>query len=155
MIEERRSSSLCAPIKWKENAVDTISEMLDAYPKDLGAIDKSKLAECIKACLECGQACSACADACLSEDMVAELTKCICTNLDCADICLSTGSVLSRHTDYDANVTRSALQSCAAVCNACADECEQHADMHSHCRICAESCRRCEQACNDLIAALG
>jgi hypothetical protein len=34
---------------------------------------------------------------CLSEDMVAELTKCIRTNLDCADICTTTtGAVLSR-----------------------------------------------------------
>ena len=37
--------------------------------------------------------------------MVAELTKCIRTNADCADICSATAAVLSRHTGYDANVT--------------------------------------------------
>ncbi len=37
--------------------------------------------------------------------MVAELTKCIRTNLDCADICDTTGRLLSRHTGYDANLT--------------------------------------------------
>src|SRR5690554_5492529 len=47
--------------------------------------------------MECAQACTACADACLSEDMVAELTKCIRTNLDCADLCETTG-IVSRHT---------------------------------------------------------
>lgn len=62
------------------------TKMLEAYPKDLGNIDKEKLAECIAACFECAQICTACADACLSEDMVAELTKCIRTDLDCADI---------------------------------------------------------------------
>ncbi len=34
------------------------------------------------------------------------------------------------------------------------DECEKHAQMHEHCRVCAEACRRCESACADLFAAL-
>jgi hypothetical protein len=72
--------------------------MLETYPRDLGHIDRAKLEACIAACFECAQVCTACADACLSEDMVAELTKCIRTNLDCADICETTGRVLSRHT---------------------------------------------------------
>ncbi len=79
--------------------------MLDAYPADLGGIDKQALAACIDACLVCAQTCTACADACLSEEMVAELRKCIRTDLDCADVCAATGSVLSRHTGYDANLT--------------------------------------------------
>ena len=129
--------------------------MLASYPADLGGIDREKLVACIDACLECAQACTACADACLSEEMVAELGKCIRTDLDCADVCEATGRVLSRHTGYDANLTRTVLEACAAACRACGDECEQHASMHEHCRICAEACRRCEQACRDLIATLG
>ncbi|MBN1093209.1 four-helix bundle copper-binding protein [Blastococcus sp. TML/M2B] len=131
------------------------SQMLETYPKDLGGVDRDKLRECIEACVECAQACTACADACLSEDMVAELTKCIRTNLDCADVCDATGRVLSRHTGYDANLTRAVLEACAAACKACGDECGGHASMHEHCRVCAESCRRCEQACLELISALG
>jgi hypothetical protein len=131
------------------------SEMLATYPKDLGDVDRQKLIECIEACFECAQVCTACADACLSEDMVAELTKCIRTDLDCADICETTGRVLSRHTGYDANLTRAVLQACATACRSCGDECDRHAGMHEHCRICAEVCRRCEQACNDLLGALG
>lgn len=99
------------------------SQMLETYPKDLGGVDRDKLRECIEACVECAQACTACADACLSEDMVAELTKCIRTNLDCADVCDATGRVLSRHTGYDANLTRAVLEACAAACKACGDEC--------------------------------
>jgi hypothetical protein len=129
--------------------------MMDAYPKDLGRIDKDKLRACIDACFECVQACTACADACLSEDMVAELTKCIRTNLDCADVCDATGRVLSRHTAYDANLTRSVLEACAMACKVCGDECESHSSMHEHCKICAESCRRCETACRELITSLG
>lgn len=130
------------------------AEMLDAYPADLGAVDKQKLVSCIEACLDCTQACTACADACLSEQTVADLTKCIRTNLDCADICDTTGRLLSRHTGYDANLTRAVLQACATACRSCGDECQQHASMHAHCRICAEACRQCEQACNDLLASL-
>lgn len=66
----------------------------------------------------------------------------------------ATGNILSRHTGYDANVTRAVLQACARVCEACGDDCEQHAGMHEHCRICAEACRRCEQACNELLTFL-
>ena len=131
------------------------AQMLTTYPKDLGGIDREGLIACIEACFECAQACTACADACLSEDMVAELTTCIRTNLDCADVCDTTGRVLSRHTGYDANLTRAVLEACAAACKACGDECGSHAEMHEHCRICAEACRRCEQACRALISLLG
>ena len=129
-------------------------KMLDTYPQDLGGVDRAALRACIDACLECLQACTACADACLSEDMVAELTTCIRTNADCADVCEATGRVLSRHTGYDANLTRSVLDACAVACKACGDECAQHAEMHEHCRICAESCMRCAQACRDALADL-
>ena len=129
--------------------------MLDSYPADLGGVDKPALAACIEACVDCAQTCTACADACLSEDMVAELTKCIRTNLDCADVCEVTGRVLSRHTGYDANLTRAVVAACLQACQSCAEECERHADMHEHCRICAEACRRCAQACKQLLATLG
>ncbi|GAB2899444.1 hypothetical protein GCM10027074_77680 [Streptomyces deserti] len=63
--------------------------------------------------------------------------------------------MLSRHTGYDANISRAMLQACVTACKACADGCGRHADMHEHCRICAEACRSCEQACNELLAKLG
>lgn len=131
-----------------------VEQMLNTYPKSLGNIDQAVLARCITACRACEQACTACADACLSEDMVAELVKCVRTNLDCADLCAATANVLSRHTGYDANITRATLEACRAACAACADECERHADMHEHCKVCAEACRRCEQACAAMLEAI-
>jgi hypothetical protein len=131
----------------------TTQPMLDTYPKDIN-LDRGKLAAAIDALVTCAQTCTACADACLSEDMVAELTKCIRTNLDCADVCGTTARVLTRHTGYDANLTRSLLEACATACKSCGDECASHAGMHEHCRICAEACRACEQACRDLLAAM-
>jgi hypothetical protein len=91
-----------------------VAAMLETYPSDLGDIDRQALVRCIEECFSCAQACTACADACLSEASVAELVKCVRTNLDCADICDTTGRVLSRRTGYDANLTRSLLTACAA-----------------------------------------
>jgi hypothetical protein len=138
----------------REVIMGQASAMLDTYPADLGRVDKQVLARCIDECFSCAQTCTACADACLSEQMVADLVKCIRTNLDCADICDATGRVLSRHTGYDANLTRTIVEACAQACKTCADECAAHADMHEHCRVCADACRRCEQACRELLAAL-
>jgi hypothetical protein len=127
--------------------------MLDTYPGTMN-LDAGLLARVIDEALSCSQTCTACADACLSEQMVADLTKCIRTDLDCADICSTTVRVLSRHTGYDANVTRDQLQACITACKSCGDECEAHAEMHEHCRVCAEACRSCERACRELLAAI-
>ena len=130
------------------------SEMLQAYPAPIN-LDRELLARVIDTVAECALACTACADACLSEAMVADLRKCVLTNLDCADSCEATARILSRHTGYDSNVTRAQLQACIAACRACGDECGQHAEMHEHCRVCAEVCRRCEEACASLLASIG
>jgi hypothetical protein len=128
--------------------------MLDTYPRTFN-LDADVLARCIASCYDCAQACTACADDCLSEEGVAELVKCIRLNQDCADLCIAAGRVANRQTEYDANVTRAALEACAQACASCGQECERHADRHDHCRICAESCRECEQACRDLLEAIG
>jgi hypothetical protein len=129
------------------------SPMLGTYPRDIN-LDRQKLAAAIDTLIACSQACTACADACLSESMVAELTKCIRIDLDCADICATTARVLSRHTGYDVTVSRDLLEACATACKSCADECETHAGMHEHCRICADTCRACERACRGLLAEM-
>lgn len=129
--------------------------MLETYPADLGRVDRDVMARCIEECFTCSQVCTACADACLSEPTVAELTKCVRTNLDCADICETTGRILSRHTEYDANITRAMLEACLVACRSSAHECEHHASRYEHCRLCAEACRRCEQACQQLLTELG
>lgn len=131
-----------------------VKNMLETYPADLGRVDRDALARCIEACFACGQSCTACADACLSEEHAGQLAKCIRTNLDCADICETTGRVLSRHTEYDANLSRAIVQACAQACKSCAEQCEQHAGQHRHCQVCAEVCRQCERACLELLDTL-
>ena len=97
---------------------------------------------------------TACADACLAEEMVTELVHCIRTDLDCAEIWRQP-AVLSRHTGSDASVTEALLEACRVACRACGNDCESHATMHEHCRICAEACRRCEMACAALLSDMG
>jgi Domain of Unknown Function (DUF326) len=127
--------------------------MLDTYPHHFG-IDASLLALAIDALNDCVQACASDADADLSEGNLTELVKCIRLCLQCTDVCAATAGVLSRTAEYDANVARPLVESCVAICRSCGDECERHAHMHAHCRICAEACRRCEQACRELLAAM-
>lgn len=131
----------------------TTLSMLDTHPSGT-TLDRALLGAAVEALLACGEACTACADACLGEPGVPDLTTCIRTNLDCADVCGAAARVLSRHTGYDANVTRSVLQACVMACHTCGVECGRHAGMHEHCRICAEACLACERACHDLLEAM-
>jgi hypothetical protein len=126
------------------------ADMLRTTPAKIG-YDAKALAACIDACFDCAQSCTACADACLGANM--DMKRCITSDLNCADICGATGRVLSRQTEYNPAISRAALEACRAVCRACAEECEKHASMHDHCRICGEACRRCEKACDALLAA--
>ncbi|MGH9166066.1 MAG: four-helix bundle copper-binding protein, partial [Acidimicrobiales bacterium] len=87
------------------------------------------------------------------EDMVAEMRRCITTDLNCADICMATGRVLSRQSAYDAALSTAALTACRDACRICAEECERHQAHMAHCGVCAEACRRCETACARLLDA--
>ena len=129
-------------------------QLLDTYPGTVTA-DVGLLAATIGALSDCAQACTADADADLREQNLAEMVKCIRLCLDCADVCAATAGVVSRQTDYDADVTRPLLEACVAVCKSCGDECQRHARHHEHCRVCEQACRRCEQACRELLGVLG
>ena len=127
-------------------------QMLDTYARDLN-VDAAVLAGTIDALNDCAQACTADIDADLSERNVADLVKCIRLCLTCTDVCVATVGVVSRPAENDTNVTVPLLEACVAICKSCGDECQHHARMHEHCRVCAEACRRCEAACRELLAA--
>jgi hypothetical protein len=127
--------------------------MLRTHPQGSAVeVDQQALLACIEACFSCAQSCTACADACLGESMLEELVACIRLNLDCADVCAATGNLLSRQTAPDWQLLRAQLEACATACRVCGAECERHADMHEHCRVCAEMCRECEDSCRRLLA---
>jgi hypothetical protein len=128
-------------------------QMLATYRDTVNA-DAGLLAAAIDAISDCAQACTADTDADLAGQDVTEMVRCIRLCLNCADVCTATAGVTSRPAEYDADVTRPLLQACVAICKSCGDECERHARMHEHCRVCAEACRRCEQACRELLDAM-
>jgi hypothetical protein len=130
-----------------------IQQMLSTHPGTID-VDQELLTNTVNAIFTCAETCQSCADACLGESEVQSLVHCIRTDLDCADICATTGGVLLRQTSPDLGLVRAQLQACIAACNACATECERHAGHHEHCRICAEKCRECESACKALMSAL-
>lgn len=129
------------------------SQLLDSYPRTC-EVDARVLAAAIDALNDCAQACTANADDDLSEPDVANMVKCIRLCLDCASICTTTAGVTSRQTENDTSVSKPLLEACIASCRSCGDECEHHAMMHDHCRVCAQACRRCEQACRQLLDAM-
>lgn len=130
-------------------------QMLDLYPREAD-IDRALLVSCIEACYDCADSCTQCADDCLAEESHHDLTTCIRLNLDCADVCMTTGRVVARQTGRDLAVTAAVLRACIESCRSCAAECDIHA-AHGmeHCRVCADECRRCEHACEELLAAIG
>lgn len=125
-----------------------VHQMISAHP-DVSGSTNDVLIRAIEQILECAEVCQVCADACLAEDMVAELRQCIRTDLDCADICAVTARLAARRTGSNEALIVEALRLCERACALCAHECEKHADMHQHCRICAATCRACEAACRD------
>lgn len=132
------------------NLSQAIRQMLKTHPHP-AALQVDELAGCIEACVICATTCTACADACLAEEMVQHLAHCIRTNLDCADICEATGHILVRQTQPDWRLLYHQVEACQVACRTCGTICEQHAEMHEHCKVCAEVCRQCEQACDRLL----
>ncbi len=98
----------------------------------------------IAALNKCAAECNHCATACLDEQDVKMLAKCIKLDIDCAQICSLTASLIARGSEHGKHL----LKECAEVCDACATECEKHAGMGmEHCRVCAEACRACAEEC--------
>jgi hypothetical protein len=129
-------------------------QMIATHPDARGRFNAA-LVDCIDACYACAQACTACADACMAESTVAQLRQCIRLNLDCADICHATGALASRCTGSNEDVLGMMIELCQLACAMCGTECERHAHMHEHCRVCADVCRACEEACRAAIQDFG
>ncbi len=87
------------------------------------------------------------------EAAVADLVTCIRTDPDCAEICDTTGRVLTPAAapHRPGRSSRPALPRAPHAWEGCL----RYAGTHEHCGVCAEACRRYEQACRNLLATLG
>jgi hypothetical protein len=137
----------------KGSPMDRLRNMFSSHPNPASDAGKEAFA-LVSAAAECSYVCTTCADACLEESDPAAMRKCIRLNLDCAEICALTATLISRPGEQDRAVLRAQLDSCAKACLSCAEECDRHADRMEHCRICAEACRACADACEAMMQHL-
>lgn len=99
--------------------------------------------------LACKKACEDCFDACLQEDDVKMMAECIRTDRECADVC----GIILNFGHRNSPIFDDLVAVCLKICDLCAQECEQHADHHEHCKECAIACRECEAACQAYLSA--
>ncbi len=71
-----------------------------------------------------------------------------------ADVAMTMMRMMMRPAGYDMAVMTSMMTACMAMGEACADECEMHASMSEHCRICAMACRAMVDSCRSMMAGM-
>jgi len=133
--------------------MDRVRQIFQTHPAPASDAGEEAFA-LVQAAAESAFTCTTCADACLEEEDPRALRSCIRLNLDCADICTVTATLISRPGTQSPEVLRAQLEACIAACMACAEECASHAAHMEHCRVCAEACRACAAACVEMKGAL-
>jgi hypothetical protein len=103
-----------------------------------------QLLSCIEACNHCANACDMCAAACLREEDLAAMARCIAMDIDCAQLCRVASGFVSRESEASMAV----CNTCADLCDMCAEECGKH--PMQHCQDCAAACRRCAAECRKM-----
>ena len=129
------------------------TRLMTTVPLDL-PLDAAHLADAIEALSGAALACTACADASLGNGDAEELHACVRACITASDVCTAAARVLARAGGYDVPVVRNLLEAAAKACATCGEICDQHADVHKHCRVCEEACRRAEQAVQQLLVNL-
>lgn len=117
---------------------------------DASMVDMATMQECIEACSACEQACTMCSDA----SMGMEMARCSSMSGSCADVCNTMMRMMMRPAGFDMATMMAMLEATVTSARACADECGKHADMHEHCKMCAQACMDCAAACEKMMTAL-
>lgn len=126
-------------------------QMMESMPKgSMAGMEMPMMQECIEACSACAMAATMCADADMGEDMA----KCASMNNNMADVATTMMRMMMRPMGYDMESMRAMMMACIAMGEACANECRMHADMHEHCRICAQACDAMVMACRNAMSSM-
>lgn len=118
--------------------------MLEARPDERG-VDHATLSLALDALAEVTLAATTCADSCLAEDDVSERTDCIRACADAADAADALGRILGR-TGPTVVGTRALVDATAKLLGEVAEICGAHGVESKHCRICAETLSKGQQA---------
>src|SRR3546814_11334070 len=120
-------------------------EMISSHPSVQGNTNDA-LISCIEECYSCAQSCTSCADACVAEEMVDHLRQSIRLTLDCADICVASGTIATRRPGTNEQVLAAPLYAVAQACRVPADECDPPPNHHVHCPTLPDFCRPRQQS---------
>jgi len=131
-----------------------VQKIIETHPQGIKEPKKEVLINCIQSLFNCGQTCVTCSDACLGEREPEKFRAVIRATADCADICLTTGKVLSRLNDPDFTTIKSQVNACIDSLKRCGTLCNEHRMHHEHCGVCADLCRECENYCSEYLKML-
>jgi hypothetical protein len=121
-------------------------DIITMHPQTIPEPARTSLIDSIEACFSCAQTCITCADACTGEKNVEHLRTVIRNTNDSGDLCIAVGKNLSRLNNPNFTSIKNQILTCIEQVRITGINCSEHAMHHEHCRICAESCRKCENA---------
>ena len=103
-----------------------------------------KYTESMEMLMNCAASCENCVSVCINDG---KPLSCCPVCLDCADVCM----MMFRLEAHNSTFLKSMYTLCADICEACAAECEKHADYHPHCKACMYACRDCAEKCRSMV----
>lgn len=127
-----------------------MADMMKSMPMPTTGMDMTAMQPCIEACSAAAMAATMCADADGGEGMGRCASMCAST----CDVATTTMRMMMRPAGYDMGVMTSMITACMEMGEACAAECDMHAEMSEHCRICAAACRAMVEACRTAMASM-
>jgi hypothetical protein len=139
--------------------MNSTMQMMQMHAKDMSTSgmtmtdqQMAMMQECIEACSACEQACTVCASCMMGTESGGAMHMEMCLNT--ADMSNTMMRMMMRPAGLHAASMMAMLDAMVTQCNACADECMKHADMHEDCAMCAEVCRQCAMSCQKAIDAM-
>lgn len=128
-----------------------MADMMKSMPMSgMTGMDMPMMQECIEACSAASMAATMCADACGSDGMGRCASMCMST----ADVATAMMRMMMRPAGYERELMTSMMTTCMAMGEACAAECQKHADVSEHCRICASACKAMVDACASAMSSM-
>ncbi len=103
-----------------------------------------KYTESMELLMNCAATCENCVSVSINDG---KPLSCYPICLDCADVCI----LLFRLEAHNSSFLNQVRKLCAEICDACAAECEKHADYHPQCKACMYSCRECAEKCRAML----
>lgn len=130
-----------------------MADMMKSMPMSSTAgtgMDMTTMQGCMEACSAAAMAATMCADADSGENMA----RCASMCMNTADVATAMMRMMMRPGGYDMTVMHAMTTACMSMGEACAAECERHAEMSEHCRICASACRAMVDACSQMMSGM-